>query len=129
MDVQKRVQYWIDTAEHDLPVAENLVENGHYSWALFIGHLVLEKILKAHYVRDNAEEAPKIHDLVRLAERTKLKLTQEIEEFLFVANTFNIEARYPQDKLKFYKICTKKFTQENFQKIEEVYQWLKSQIQ
>jgi len=27
---------------------EDLFEKGHYTWALFVGHLVLEKLLKAY---------------------------------------------------------------------------------
>lgn len=128
MDIQKHIRYWVTTAEHDLPAAEGLFKNGHYDWCLFIAHLVLEKILKAHYVKDNHKVPPKIHDLVRLAESTNLKLTKKQEEFLFVVNTFNIEARYPEDKLKFYKICTKEFADENLTKIKDLYLWLKSQI-
>ncbi len=90
--------------------------------------MVLEKILKAHYVKDNHKVPPKIHDLVRLAESTNLKLTKKQEEFLFVVNTFNIEARYPEDKLKFYKVCTKEFADEHLTKIKDLYLWLKSQI-
>ena len=45
MNIKKHVEYWVETAEHDLPVAESLFKNGHYDWCLFIGHLVLEKML------------------------------------------------------------------------------------
>jgi hypothetical protein len=71
---------------------------------------------------------PKIRDLVRLAEATKLKLTKQQKTFLFTVNSFNIEARYPEEKLKFYKICTKKFAEKNLNKIKETYLWLKSQL-
>ena len=50
MDTQEQIQYWSDTAEHDLKTAEHLFEKGDYAWCLFIGHLVLEKFLKALYV-------------------------------------------------------------------------------
>ncbi|MBU1262965.1 HEPN domain-containing protein [bacterium] len=33
-----------------MDVAETLFQNKKYDWCLFIGHLVLEKILKAFYV-------------------------------------------------------------------------------
>jgi len=128
MNVKKHINYWVTTAEHDLPVAESLFKSGHYDWCLFIGHLVLEKILKAHFVKDNKKEPPKIHDLLILASSTKLTLTKEQEEFLSRATDFNIETRYPRDKFKFYKTATKEFTSANFAKIKEMYQWLKSQL-
>jgi HEPN domain-containing protein len=37
MNVKKHINYWVTTAEHDLPVAENLFQSGHYDWCLYIG--------------------------------------------------------------------------------------------
>ena len=49
------IKYWLSSSDRDLTVMESLFDNGHYVWALFVGHLVLEKILKAHYVLLNIE--------------------------------------------------------------------------
>ncbi len=91
---------------------------------MFIAHLVLEKILKAHYVKDTGETPPKIHELVKLAEKTKLNFTDEQVEFLDRVNDFNLETRYPDYKLKLFK----NFTEENFTRIKEMYLWLKSLV-
>ncbi len=128
MTIEEQVKYWIELAENDLPVSESMLKSGHYSWSLFIGHLVLEKILKAIYVRDNEEAPPKTHDLVKLSKSTKLRLTKEQEDFLNYVTGFNIEARYTDYKSKFYKMCTKEFTEENFTKIKKIFEWLKSQL-
>lgn len=128
MDIQEQIQYWTDTAEHDLQTAEHLFEKGDYAWCLFIGHLILEKILKATYVRDNQQIPPRTHNLVMLAKTTTLVLTVEQEQFLYRVNDFNLEARYPDVKQAFYTLCTKKFSTEHFTKIKEYYQWLKSRI-
>lgn len=50
MTIEEQIDHWMKAAELDLPVAEHLFKNGYNVWCLFIGHLVLEKILKAHYV-------------------------------------------------------------------------------
>ncbi len=76
-------------AELDLPVAEHLFKNGYNVWCLFIGHLVLEKILKAHYVKCTGKTPPKIHDLVKLVEKSGLNLNRKQVEFLLRANNFN----------------------------------------
>jgi len=126
MTINEQIEYWVSTAEHDLPVAESLFEKGHYVWCLFIGHLILEKIIKAHFVKDTEQTPPKIHDLVKLANRTKLQLTQEQLEFLLRVNNFNLENRYPDYKQNLYKTLTKNYSEENFNKIKEIYFWLKS---
>ena len=48
--MKKHVRYWIDSADHDLAVAESLFKSEKYDWCLFIAHLVLEKVLKGCYV-------------------------------------------------------------------------------
>ena len=111
-----------------MDVAETLFRNQKYDWCLFIGHLVIEKTLKAFYVRDKREIPPKIHNLVKLAENTKLSLTEDQLVFLADINDFNIETRYPDAKFSFYKTCTKEFTKGQFSMIKEMYKWLLSQM-
>jgi HEPN domain-containing protein len=128
LEQKKHIEYWLDSADHDLDVAETLFQNGKYDWCLFVGHLVIEKTLKAFYVCDNQQSPPKIHNLPRLAAKTMLPLSEEQKTFLADINDFNLEARYPDQKLQFYTLCTKEFASENFSKIKEFYQWLLSQM-
>jgi HEPN domain-containing protein len=86
--------------------------------------LVLEKILKAFYVKNVGKLPPRIHDLARLADMAKIEFDEGTLEFLDAVNTFNISARYPDEKLKFYKMCTREFTKEQFQRIKEIYKCL-----
>lgn len=128
MNIKEQIDYWLKSAAHDLEVAETLFKNQKYDWSLFIGHLVIEKVLKAFYIRDRQETPPRIHNLVRLAEGTNLHLTEGQLTFLADVNDFNMEARYPDYKFNFYKTCTKEFTEEQFLKIKEMYNWLLSQM-
>jgi len=128
MDINEKIEYWVKIAEMDILVMEHLYQSGDYHYSLFIGHLVLEKIIKAHYVKSQLETPPKIHDLVKLAVASNLKLEKEHIKYLLLANSFNIEARYPEEKLEFYKSCTKEYCLENIQKIKEMFLWLKSLI-
>ncbi len=68
MDRFQVVSYWLNSAEHDFEVAETLFKNAKYDWCLFIGHLVLEKTLKAFYFKEFGSVPPRTHDLVRLKE-------------------------------------------------------------
>ena len=67
MAYDEDINYWLNAAAHDLDVAETLFEKSKYDWCLFIAHLVLEKTLKAFYVRDNRKMPPPIHKLDILA--------------------------------------------------------------
>ncbi len=128
MDKKERIDYWLNSAAHDFDVAETLFNNKKYDWCLFIGHLVIEKVLKAFYSRDTSESPPLTHNLVRLAENTTLSLSDEQKQLLGEINRFNVEIRYPDYKQVIYKLCTKEFTEEYFTKIKEMYKWLLSQM-
>jgi HEPN domain-containing protein len=116
--------YWLQSATHDLEVAESLFNSGKYDWCLFIAHLVLEKTFKAYYAFIMNEFPPRTHDLVRLAKSVKIDFEEDTLEFLDSVNTFNISSRYPDEKFNFYKMCTKEFTENNFQKIKEIQKWI-----
>ncbi|HCC69055.1 MAG TPA: DNA-binding protein [Nitrospiraceae bacterium] len=128
MDIQKVKDYWLEEAEDALRVMQHLFEKGDYSYALFFGHLAVEKILKAVYVIRKGEHAPYLHDLEKLAKHSTIPLTSEQKRLLIQITNFNIEARYPDEKRSFRKKCTEDFTKEMLNKIEEVFQWLKSMI-
>ena len=93
-----------------------------------MGHLVMEKLLKALYIKNINNNIPKIHDLLRLAEKTKLELTNKQQDQLDIITTFNISARYPDYKQAFYKKCTYEYTNSNIEEIKELRVWLLSLI-
>lgn len=129
MDLKKHINYWIESADNDLSASKSLFSSGKYDWCLFIGHLVLEKLLKALFVLNNHNKIPpKTHNLYKLARLSNLNLSQEQKLFLDEVNDFNLEVRYPEYKREFYKICTKEFTDNYFSKIQDFARWLKSQI-
>jgi hypothetical protein len=49
----------------------HLYEKKHYTWSLFIGHLVIEKLLKALYTQKFSNNPPYTHDLYRLSKRKR----------------------------------------------------------
>lgn len=101
-----------------------------YTWALFIGHLTLEKLLKAIYAKLNADNPypPKIHNLNILAERCNIKLDDKKAKILMICNSFNISARYEDYRNEFYEKCTKDYVSEQIKNIEEVRAWLKEML-
>ncbi len=82
VNVPKHIDYWRTGAEEDIAAAGSLLEKGHPRHALFVAHLAVEKMLKALVVKATGDLAPRIHDLVRLAEIAELSLPDERQKFL-----------------------------------------------
>jgi len=55
---EEHIQFRIESAAHDLDTAESLFAAGKYDWCLFLGHLVLEKTLKAILAKKQSEKIP-----------------------------------------------------------------------
>jgi len=126
MTKEEHIKYWVTSAEHDFDAMHGIFNAGKYDWALFVGHLVLEKILKAHWVKNNQSDTPpKIHNLAKLYKESSLSILNEDEvTFLIEATRFNMEGRYPQAKFAFFKLCTREFTESKIEKIQEIYHCL-----
>jgi HEPN domain-containing protein len=95
IDIEKQVAFWRDGAQEDLTVAEELLEWGRVRHGLFFLHLALEKILKAHVCRQTRDLAPRLHNLVRLAELAETHLSEQYMDILAEMNRFAIAGRYP----------------------------------
>ncbi|MFH1449124.1 MAG: HEPN domain-containing protein [bacterium] len=128
MTKNELIEYWVSSSDRDFKTMENLILTKDYAWALFIGHLIIEKLLKAYYVKTVSDNPPWIHQLLRLAEKTDLSLTEEQKDDLVLITTFNINVRYPDYKHEFYQKCTKEYAETNISKIKELQVWLKKQI-
>ncbi|MDL1893687.1 HEPN domain-containing protein [Sphingobacteriales bacterium CHB3] len=129
MNKTEHITFWIEQAEHDWGIAESLFASRKFDASLFFGHLALEKLLKAAWVRDNVQDVPpKTHNLVLLLEQTRVPANADALKLLRKVNEFNIEARYPDYKLSFYKLCTQEFASTYLDKIKATYTWLTSEL-
>lgn len=129
MDAQKVKEFWAEEARESLRVAWHLYEKEDYSYALFFGHLAIEKLLKAIYVLRKNEQAPYIHNLLRLAEHASIPMTEDRKDWFIRVTGFNLESRYPDDRRSFRKRCTPEFTEKELRQINEVFEWLASMLQ
>lgn len=120
------MNYWIKSSDKDYDVMLDLKEKNRNTYCLFFGQMVIEKLLKALYAKNNkgAPYAPKTHDLLYLAEKLNLELTEEQEVILNEITTFNLSTRYDDYKRAFYNKCTDEYTEEQINKIKEVKAWL-----
>jgi len=127
-NIDRIVVYWQESADKDFKTMQNLFKTKDYSWALFIGHLVIEKLLKAIFVKEKQKHALFTHDLLRLASKTDLVLTEETKEWLDDISTFNLNARYDNYKNDFQQLCTKEYTEIWIERIEKIRRWLINQL-
>jgi HEPN domain-containing protein len=125
---ERIIQYWTKSAKRDYRTMQNLLKTGDNSWALFLGHLVLEKLLKAHYVKDTGKHAIFTHDLLRLTAKTTLKPTKEAEDWLDEISTFNLNARYDNYQEDFNALCTNEYTEIWIDRIKTLEKWLTQEL-
>lgn len=125
VNIGEHIVYWKNGAVEDLDVAEQLVNSGKTRHGLFFAHLALEKILKAHFCKTTQQIAPKLHNLVRLAEQADLKLSNNYLDILSEMNAFNLEGRYPVSEEASMNVQKSK---SYLTKITEVFEWLNGQL-
>ncbi|RLC68660.1 MAG: DNA-binding protein [Chloroflexi bacterium] len=125
IDIEKQVAYWRNGAAEDWEVAQELIGSGRVRHGLFFAHLTLEKLLKAHVCRHTQDLAPRLHNLVRLAELAALPLSQAQIDILAEMNAFNIEGRYPDSLIP---PPSQSEAREYLRRVEEVYRWLMNQL-
>lgn len=126
-DITKTIDYWVDGADYDIDTAENLLEAGKFPYALFFGHLAVEKLLKALVVKETLRHAPYTHSLTLLAKKSGVELSDELMDKLAEITEFSIIARYPNEQ-DFYKAFTREFTESKFKEINEVFQWFREKF-
>lgn len=125
---EKIVQFWQESSNQNYETMQHLMQSKDYSWALFLGHLVVEKLLKAHYVKTHQKHPLFIHDLLRLANKAEIQLTEQQEEWLDEITTFNLNTRYDNYKQEFSARCTLEYTTYWIKKIETIRLWLINQL-
>ncbi len=124
INVEKIIEYWLEMSENDFKTMLDFYQIKRFQWALFLGHLVLEKLIKATFVKIHHKYPPFLHDLLTLAHRCNLQIDENQKDMLDVITTFNINARYDDYKLAFYKQCTPEYTEIWIKNIKDLRQWI-----
>lgn len=125
VNIRKHIAYWEKGSEEDLKAAADMLKKRHIRHALFFAHLSLEKLLKAFVCVHTGDLAPRIHNLVRLAELSAIQFFPDHLDILAEINSFNIEGRYPES---LSKAPTPTEARKYFSKTKEIFAWLKNQL-
>lgn len=127
-DKEHVINHWIEASDTDFKAMIDLYQTRNNNWALFMGHLVIEKLLKALFVKAKGEFPPMIHDLRRICEKADITLDMSQQTLLDSISRFNIKARYDDYKQSFYQLCTDSFTAEWIDKIKDCRLWIKAML-
>lgn len=95
IDIPKQIEYWLTSAEDDLATAELLIKEKRVLHGLFFCHLVIEKIIKAHYVKTVKDIAPRSHNLIYLSEKAQLEFDDDTSIFIGILMKYQLQGRYP----------------------------------
>ena len=128
IDTEKVVSHWIETSDADFLTMMSLYESKSFGWALFLGHISLEKLLKALYVSKHGKHAPFTHNLYRIAELIEIELSDEYADWLDEITSFNLNARYDDYKKEFNSLCTPEYTKDWISKIDTLRTWIKAKL-
>ena len=120
------VKYWFESSAQDWETVNALMKTKRYMHALFFCHLSVEKYLKGVIAKRN-EVVPITHDLLFLARKAKIELTEEQAKLIAEVSAFNLRARYDNYKNSFYKQATASYAKKYVGKVAELIIWLKKQ--
>ena len=125
INIERQIKYWTENSNNDFDTAKLLIENSKILHGLFFCHLVIEKMIKAHVVKQTKEIPPKSHNLLYLSERAKLKLNEDQELFIGILMKYQLEGRYPEYQPKTPSAETAK---EYLLKSKEFLEWLENRL-
>lgn len=118
MTKKEHIDYWKSEAEKNWETSRYLIQGNQFVMALFMFHLTLEKLFKAHWVKDNVDNfPPRTHDLQFLHNQIDLDLPAADYDYLAIVNQWSIDTRYPDYKKKIYSIATDSYTKAHFEKV------------
>jgi len=118
-------QKWTDQALYDLDTARAMLSTGRRLYVLFCCQQAVEKSLKGIIAERTQDHPPRIHNLIRLAERASLSLEPDMEERMRMLSNYYIESRYPEELASLGEI-EQVLAAEVLTHTEEMLRWLSS---
>lgn len=108
-----------------------MLESKRFLYVGFMCNQVIEKILKAYYVKIKGGQPPYTHKLIRLAEEGNVYklMSDEQKDFLDVILPLNIEARYPTQKQQILEALNEEKCKEIVNKTEEMVLWIRRKLE
>lgn len=126
----EKENYWIQIAAYDLETAKAMLDAGRYLYVGFMCHQSIEKILKGVFTIKSETVPPKIHNLARLLQLTKLDsdIPDDLLETLNELNPLNIATGYPDQEFEIIQDFDYDYSSELLEKTRGLFEWIKTKI-
>ena len=126
----EHIDFWLIQADDDWSAVDTLFKGRNYMQSLFFAHLVIEKICKALWIKNNEGNVPpRTHNLIHLLSATPIELTDEKSEFMLSLNRFQLEGRYPDYLTKMHNVCNELFASMMIDETNKLRLWLLEKVQ
>jgi len=130
MTKEQHIKYWMDIAGEDWTRKELLFNASDYIYCLYLAHQTLKKLAKANWVCTHQENyPPRVHNIVYLLEQLGIDLGTDLMEFLGLFNDYQLSGRYPDYERRIYAMCTREFTIEKLETVNEIRSCLLKMLQ
>ncbi|UYZ62623.1 HEPN domain-containing protein [Hymenobacter weizhouensis] len=129
MNKQDHIKHWVETCQEDWLSAHDLFQTKRFLQCLFFAHLTIEKLSKAHWVKDNSTDIPpRTHNILRLWQDTHLQPSADLENTAVELNNFQMDGRYQDYQRASYQRATEAFTRALLDDTDKLRQWLLSNL-
>ena len=122
--------YWLELAEYDLETAQAMLDTGRLLYVGFMCHQVIEKMMKAYFVKASGEIPPYTHNLELLASKSGLadSLSADQLDFIRRIEPLNVESRYPADRELLTKALSPARCRAILDETREMYAWIRQKL-
>lgn len=121
----KATANWLAQVDYDIATAEHMLHAGRYVYVIFMSHMALEKALKALGTEETQKLPPRTHNLIDLAQRAHVVLSQEQQDFLGNLNNTSVAVRYPEDLSAMVSQYPEAVAQDYLERTKELILWLR----
>ena len=121
----RATENWLAQVDYDVATAEQMLRTGRYLYVIFMSHMATEKVLKALVTEETQKLPPRTHNLIDLAQRAQLILSQEQQEFLGKINNASVVIRYPADLSEMVSEYPEPIARDYLKKTKELIAWVR----
>ena len=121
----KATANWLAQVDYDVATAEQMLHAGRYIYVIFMSHMALEKALKALVTEETQKLPPRTHNLIDLAQRAQVVLSQEQQDFLGKINNSSVVVRYPDDLAAMVSQYPETIAQDYLERTKELILWVR----